>query len=216
MRYQELHDELTSGVVSRSILRWATRLLEDVAAGRSAVRAVRHPLGFVCLPVERGGARGVCVHLWSGDLPSAGNTTSEVHCHSWDLVSYVLYGQVRNELVGVTDRETGATHRVLEVVSAGGVDDIHPTGRTVTYTEGAAGVYRTGDVYTLPAGVFHRSVIPEGTDTATIALGDGRPGAADLSLGPLGTRSHRVTRERCDDEETARAARLAADHLART
>ncbi|GII65736.1 hypothetical protein Skr01_58210 [Sphaerisporangium krabiense] len=216
MKYQELHDELTSGAVSPSVPRRVLGLLEDIAAGRSAIRAVRHPLGFVCLPVARGGACGVCLHLWSADLPRAGNTTSEVHCHSWDLVSYVLYGQVRNELVGVTDSATGATHQLMRVVSAGGVDNLSPTGRTVTFREGAAGVYRAGDVYTMPAGVFHRSVIPDGVDTATIALGSGRPGAADLSLGPLGTRSHRVTRERCDDEETARAARLAADHLART
>jgi hypothetical protein len=216
MRFQELYDELTSGAIPRTPPRWTLRLLEDIAAGRSAIRAVRHPLGFVCLPVERGGERGVCVHLWSGDLPSAAATTSQVHCHSWDLVSYVLYGQVRNELVSVADSGAGATHRVFEVVSAGAVDSISPTGRTVRYSPGASAVYHAGEVYTLPAGVFHRSVIPEGTDTATIALGSGRPGTADLSLGPLGTRSHRVTRERCDDEETARAARLATERLVRT
>ncbi|WP_405151538.1 hypothetical protein OG589_20970 [Sphaerisporangium sp. NBC_01403] len=219
MKYQDLYDELTSGAVPSTLPRRTLRMLEDIASGRSAIRAIRHPLGFMCLPVERGGGHGgehgVCVHLWSGSFPSTGVTTSEVHCHSWDLVSYVLYGQVRNELASVADSGAGATHRVFEVVSAGGVDSISPTERTVRYTGGRSGVYRAGDVYTLPAGVFHRSVVPEGTDTATIALGSGRHGT-DLSLGPLSSRSHRVTRERCDDEETARAARLAAEHLART
>ncbi|WP_214411103.1 hypothetical protein [Sphaerisporangium fuscum] len=215
MKYQELYDELTSGTVSRGLRRWVLCLLDDIAAGRSPIKAVRHPLGFVCLPVERGGENGVCVHLWSGELRRAGRTTSDVHCHSWDLVSYILYGQVRNEIATVDD-DGAATHRVLEVVSAGDVDSISPTGRLVRYIGGVSGTYGAGEVYSLPAGVFHRSVIPEGTETATIALGSGRAGASDLSLGPLDTRPHRVTRQRCDDEETARAARLAAEHMART
>ncbi|WP_248964924.1 hypothetical protein [Sphaerisporangium perillae] len=215
MKYQELYDELTSGPVSRALPRRALRLLRDIAAGAFAITAVRHPLGFVCLPVERSGEHGVCVHLWSADLPSVATTTSEIHCHSWDLISYVLYGQVRNELAAVADSGARATHQVFEVVSEGDVDSIRPTGRIVTYTPGASAVYGAGQVYTLRAGVFHRSVIPEGTDTATIALGSGRKGTADLSLGPVGTRSHRVVRRHCDDEETARAARLAAEHLAR-
>ncbi|MFC4532919.1 hypothetical protein [Sphaerisporangium dianthi] len=215
MMYHDLYEELAAGAVPSALPGRALRLLLDIAAGRSAIRAVRHPLGFVCLPVERSGEHGVCVHLWSDDLPGVAATTSEIHCHSWDLVSYVLFGQVRNELAAIADRGPGASHRVFEVLSAGEVDSIRPTGRTVTYAPGASVAYRAGEVYTLRAGVFHRSVIPEGTVTATIALGSGRPGMADLSLGPLGTRAHRVVRRRCDDEETARAARLAAEHLAR-
>ncbi|MGW4641205.1 hypothetical protein ACWEN6_21960 [Sphaerisporangium sp. NPDC004334] len=215
MRYDDLYAELASGAAPRALPGRVLRLLRDIAAGRSAIRAVRHPLGFLCLPVERSGEHGVCVHIWSTDVPSVATTTSGVHCHSWDLISYVLFGQVRNELATVADRAAGASHRVFEVVSAGDVDSIRPTGRTVSYAPGASSLYGAGEVYTLRAGVFHRSVIPEGTDTATIALGNGRPGMADLSLGPLGTRPHRVVRRRCDDEETARAARLAAEHLAR-
>ncbi|MFC4585620.1 hypothetical protein [Sphaerisporangium corydalis] len=215
MRYRELYAALASGAVPDALPGWTLGLLRDIAGGRSAIRGVRHPLGFVCLPVARG-EYGVCVHVWSGGLLRAGTTTSEVHCHGWDLASYVLYGRMLNELARVTDGAGDATHRVFAVVSSDGVDDITPTGRTVRYTGGTPEAYHAGQAYTLPAGVFHRSVIPEGVETATVAVAVMRAGAADLSLGPLGARPHRVTRERCDDEGTARAARLAAEHLART
>ncbi|HUR05723.1 MAG TPA: hypothetical protein VM347_24480, partial [Nonomuraea sp.] len=66
---------------------------------------------------------------------------------------------------------------------------------------------------TLPAGRFHSSVVPEGGEAATIALGRGRPGSRDLSLGPLGTGAHHVSRQPLDEEETALAVRLIAAHL---
>jgi hypothetical protein len=192
----------------RELVPWT---LEALEAGR--VRGVRHPLGFVCLPLERDGGDGVCLHLWSGAFGHAGSTTSGIHCHSWDLVSHVLYGQVRNVHVMVTDAGRDATHRVFEVVSSAGGDRITPTGRTVRHETGLVEVFGAGDTYTLAAGRFHSSVVPEGGEAATIALGRGSPGSRDLSLGPLGTGGHLVSRQPLDDEETALAVRLIADHL---
>ncbi|WP_219464341.1 hypothetical protein [Nonomuraea rhizosphaerae] len=183
------------------------------ALSKGGLRAVRHPLGFVCLPLERDGGDGVCLHLWSGAFGPAASTTSGIHCHSWDLVSHVLYGQMRNVHVLVTDAGRDATHRVFEVVSSAGGDRITPTGRTVRHETGLVEVFGAGDTYTLAAGRFHSSVVPEGGEAATIALGSGRPGSRDLSLGPLDTAGHHVFRQPLDDEETALAVRLMADHL---
>src|SRR4051812_8770115 len=99
MKYHDLLDELRAGG-GRG---WALGVLNEIAEGRSDVTAVRHPLGFLCLPLERAGEYGVCVHIWSATARHAGNTTSQIHCHSWDLVSHVLYGQVRNVHAVVTD-----------------------------------------------------------------------------------------------------------------
>lgn len=217
MRYDEIHTEMTRGSPRDRLPGWALGLLRDIAAGRSPIRAVRHPLGFVCLPVERTGDAGVCVHIWSDALPRSSATTSQVHCHSWDLTSFVLYGQVRNVRAEVVDADAGsATHRVCAVISTPDGDEIEPTGRTVRHLPGRTEVYGAGDTYTLPAGVFHSSVVPAGGDAATIAVGVGRPGRVDLSLGPLSTARHRVTRYRCDLDETRRAALTAAANLTGT
>lgn len=199
--------------VYQQLARGQARPWALAALSGTGIRAVRHPLGFVCLPLERDGGDGVCLHLWSATFAHAANTTSGIHCHSWDLFSHVLYGQVHNVHVEVTDAVRDATHRVFEVVSTADGDRITPTGRTVRQETGLVEVFGPGDTYTLPAGRFHSSVVPEGGEAATIALGRGRPGSRDLSLGPLGGRDHHVSRQPLDEEETALAVRLIAAHL---
>ncbi|GII54054.1 hypothetical protein Pth03_24430 [Planotetraspora thailandica] len=209
-KYHDLLYELREG---RGVRGWALGVLGEIAEGRSGLTAVRHPLGFLCLPLEREGDYGVCVHIWSATVRHAGNTTSEVHCHSWDLISHVLYGRVRNVHAVVTDAARDATHRVFEVTSSPEGDLLRPTGRTVTYATGRVEEFGPGDTYTLKAGVFHSSVISDEGEAATVALGRGRPGLADLSLGPLDMPLHHVERERCDAGETVQAAVLARRSL---
>ncbi|SES77549.1 hypothetical protein [Nonomuraea wenchangensis] len=203
MSYRDVRRRLTAGQARE----WALEALQR------PLSAVRHPLGFVCLPLERDGDEGVCVHLWTGSLVHAESTTSQIHCHSWDLFSHVLYGQIRNVHVIVADAGAEATHRVFEVVSDASGDRISPTGRTVRHTTGLVEVFGPGDTYTLPAGRFHSSVVPEGGEAATIALGRGRPGSHDLSLGPLDAGPHRVSRQHLDPGETALAVRLVTARL---
>ncbi|GAA1707818.1 hypothetical protein AB0K40_06015 [Nonomuraea bangladeshensis] len=203
MSYRDVRRRVTAGQARE----WALEALER------PLSAVRHPLGFVCLPLERDGDEGVCVHLWSASLAHAESTTSQIHCHSWDLFSHVLYGQIRNVHVNVTDAGEQATHRVFEVVSDASGDRISPTGRTVRHATGLVEVFGPGDTYTLPAGRFHSSVVPEGGEAATVALGRGRPGSHDLSLGPLDAGPHRVSRQPLDPGETALAVRLVTAHL---
>ncbi|WP_019630648.1 hypothetical protein [Actinomadura atramentaria] len=185
---------------------WARGLLLRAADGEP-VPAVHHPLGFVCLPVERDGGAGVCLHVWSSRLPGAVPTTSSIHCHSWDLVSYVLFGEVGNRLPEVAAPEGRPTHRLFQVVSGPGGDELLPTDRTVRHGAGSAERFGAGAVYRLPAGMFHESVVGGAGDAATIALGAERPGLPNLSLGPLGGAAHRVARRPCGGEALRTVAR---------
>jgi hypothetical protein len=217
MRYTDIRGEIARGTAADTVPRWARRVLGDIAEGRLPVSAVKHPLGFLCLPLERSGDLGVCLHIWSPELELVEATTSGVHCHSWELVSFVLYGSVRNTRAQVADTPPagpdGATHRLFEVVSRGEVDELRATGRTVRYSPGDTSTHGTGEVYTLPAGVFHSTNIEGGPEAATVALGRVRADGDDLSLGPLDTPSHRMRRVRCDPDETARVALHSARHL---
>jgi hypothetical protein len=218
LRYEELYQEIAHGSAAGSLPGWALGVLHDITEGRRRVTAVRHPLGFLCLPIERRnsptGRLGVCLHLWSPWLARATATTSLVHCHSWDLISFVLYGEVRNVPARIQDTADGATHRVFEVFSHGDTDEIVATGRTVGYRPGAAREHHGGEVYSLPAGVFHSTEIGGDLNAATVALGhQTRPGE-DRSLGDLDTPTHHVRRMRCGPLETTRAALLTAERLA--
>jgi hypothetical protein len=209
--YAELHAAISAGAAEQVVPRWAAGYLGAVAAGQTPARAVRHPLGFLCLPAWRGNGLGICVHIWTGEGPPAGPTTSAVHAHSWDLISYVLFGRVRNRIVRVSD--TGAdprtntahepTHRVFEIHTGPVVDALRRTARLVRWHTDAIDDHGRGEVYTLPSGVFHTTVV-DGY-AATVALGRDRPGAVDLSLGGVHTTDHLVRRERCDPEQTRKA-----------
>ncbi|TDD27616.1 hypothetical protein E1287_34165 [Actinomadura sp. KC06] len=218
MRYEEIRREIDAGTAARTLPAWAGRVLDDVAAGRSPVPALRHPLGFVCLPVERDGDFGVCLHIWTPEVRPAPSTTSLVHCHSWDLLSFVLYGTVRNVRMDIRtntgEEPAEATQQIFEVVSQGDVDELRATGRAVQYSPGRSSAHRTGESYTLPAGVFHTTLIEDGKEAATVALGRQTPGSGDLSLGPLDTPTHRVHRSRSDHADTVRALRRSARSIA--
>ncbi|MDL4820594.1 hypothetical protein [Actinomadura opuntiae] len=235
MRYDEIRGDIRAGRAARTLPAWAGRVLEDVVAGRSPVPAVRHPLGFLCLPVERGGDFGVCLHIWTPEVRPVPSTTSPVHCHSWDLLSFVLYGTVRNVRMDVREGPgqageglgeagegpgeagaavPGSTGQVFEVVSRGDVDELRATGRAVRYRSGPSAAHRTGESYTLPAGVFHSTLIEDGLDAATVALGRQTPGGGDLSLGPMDVPTHQVRRARCDPGDTVRALLRSARRIA--
>ncbi|GAB2817567.1 hypothetical protein GCM10022221_14270 [Actinocorallia aurea] len=205
MRYAELHRRCEAGSAPE-IARWAHGVLTDASEG--GIDGVLHPLGFLCLPVERTSGTGVCVHLWSPELPPAPSTTSLWHCHSWDLLSLLLYGTLRNTLAGLAD---GPDLRVFRVVSAAGGDTLEATARTVRAEPSDGGTFTRGDVYRLPAGAFHRTEVAG--EAATVALGADRPGGHDLTLGAPDLRSHRVRRRRGDPRQTARLARRAAELL---
>ncbi|MGI5215724.1 hypothetical protein, partial [Plantactinospora sp. CA-290183] len=202
--YPELHREIGRGTGSGLVYAWVVDVLTEIADGRRQLRAVRHPLGFICLPVDRSGDDGICVHLWPAERPAVAPLTSAMHSHSWDLLSQVLYGEVRNEIVQVTDVAAEPTHRIYEVHSRGDLDEVLATPRLVRARTGTVETHGAGASYALPAGSFHTSEVPDGVEAATVALGRTAPGAWDLSLGPLRGQTHRTRRERCDAAETAR------------
>ncbi|MGH3909848.1 MAG: hypothetical protein ACRDRM_03360 [Pseudonocardiaceae bacterium] len=220
MNYPDVFREIQQRTAGARIPARVIAAMTEVAAGRRRMTAVRHPLGFVCLPVQRRGVYGICVHLWTEERPELEVTTSPMHSHSWDLLSYVLYGEVRNQLVHVTDAPgTGTdepsvpTHRLFEVLSDGDTDEICPTARLVRCEPGPMQSTRTGGTYRLAAGEFHMTVVPGEAEAATVVLGHARTDAVDLSLGPLTTRRHRVSRRPCTVPETAQAAGLVARRL---
>ncbi|MGI5202660.1 hypothetical protein ACQEU6_13950 [Spirillospora sp. CA-108201] len=218
MRYEEIREEIHAGTAARTLPAWAGRILggvlDDAAAGLSSPPAVRHPLGFLCLPLERSGDFGVCLHIWTPEVRPAPSTTSLVHCHSWDLLSFVLYGTVRNVRMDVGEASGTGTQQVFEVVSQGDLDELRATGRAVRCAPAKSSTHQTGESYTLPAGVFHSTLIEDGRDAATVALGRQTPGGGDLSLGPLDVPSHKVRRSRSDHADTVRALRRSARRIA--
>ena len=189
-------------------------LLADILAGRHRLAAVRHPLGFCCLPVVRDGDLGVCIHVWVRAAPGAELTTSTVHCHSWELLSFVLYGRVTHALFEIEDDDSGPG-RVVEVISSGDLDRLRPTSRRVHCHERERREIGAGDRFRLSGGQFHSSVVQDGAEAATVVL-SWTVGTVDLSIGPPDVVDHQVRRQVCDPAETAQIVRAALAGLAAT
>ncbi|SCL25510.1 hypothetical protein [Micromonospora inyonensis] len=215
MSYADLEREIDRGTRPELLRDWVLDVLDDVAERRRPLRAVRHPLGFTCLPVNRTGADGICVHAWPAEPPAVRPTTSTMHSHSWDLLSHVLHGRIRNELIEVTEVPADPAWRVYEVHSRGDVDEMAATDRLVTAAPATVETHSAGNSYALRAGGFHTSDVDPGQPAVTVVLGRATPGLCDLSLGAVDGRSHRVRRDRCDAAETARTAREIARLVAR-
>jgi hypothetical protein len=211
--YGSLHRAMGGGRAQQDIPRWAYGVLDAFTQHRTSIVGVRHPLGFICLPIERTGEAGICVHVWSEHLMRASPTTSTIHAHSWNLISYVLYGCVRNEVIDVIDAPEGAAYRVFEVRSSGDLDELRATPRLVRSEVRTTEFKCPGDIYSLAAGAFHTTVVHG--EAATVALGSSRRGMLDLSLGEITRKTHRIRRQRCDRDETAHAARVVIEWLTR-
>lgn len=90
------------------------RFRSTLASGRRTLRAVRHPIGFVCRSVLCDGSDGVCVHVFGAPEAKPDGFVPQVCCHGYDLTSTGLRGE--------------PTHRVFEVHSdPSGVDELRPT-----------------------------------------------------------------------------------------
>jgi hypothetical protein len=215
-------DVLSAAIVAGlddAVERWVLATVAEVTARRTPFAAVHHPLGFLCLPVVRLPDIGVCVHLWSHRRYPASVSTSPIHCHSWDLVSYVLYGAVRNDVldvVPVAAAEEG-THRVFEVHSGDDGDEVRATECVVRCTGTTIRYARAGEAYTLTSGEFHTTTgSDDADDAATVVIGRTRPGAIDRSLGALHTPTHRVRRAHADPATTRAALRAVTRRLKRS
>jgi hypothetical protein len=205
MNYAEMIH--TTTVPSRLIAS-ALRAVRDVAGGASDLRAVRHPLGFACFPIARRAGGGICVHVWRPGIQPARLTTSEIHAHSWDLLSHVLSGELHNMHLTVLDDEP--TYRVFEVHSGDSGDELRATARLVSCRTAERDVYRRGDTYSLEAGSFHATVA---SAAITVVVGVARAGLVDLSLGAIDGCSHVVHREQYDRAASARIARVVAEQV---
>jgi len=200
-----------SGEIPDEVRERALQAVLHVAEGTSALRAVRHPLGFLCFPIERHHLGGVCVHVWSPELPGAAPTTSEIHAHSWDLVSFVLHRELWNERVTIVDGESA--YRVFEVHSDDGDrDELRATSRLIGCRVLTRDLSPRGSTYALEAGRFHQTIATEAT---TIAVGISHRECHDLRLGPVDCGTHIVRRRQCDQQASVAAARIVTAQLSR-
>jgi hypothetical protein len=193
---------------------WATAVLAEIRGGSRSPPAIKHPLGFICIQLYRTAGWGLCIHVWKSPMVPASLTTSPIHSHSWDLFSQVLCGRLENIEICVADASPYPTHRILEVTSLHGTDQIRPTQRLVCWTRTDSVYIGAGENYSLPAGTFHVSRPSEVGLTATVLLAEDRYASPELALGRLDSCDHVIARQACPPREMQATVDVALRGLA--
>lgn len=178
-------------------------------AGREFIKAgpvpVRHPLGFLCFPMYRARAFGICLHVWSDELRIDPPTTSQVHAHSWDLISYVVAGELRNDLISVVPDRLKPTHQICAISPGREGDEISPTGQLVNWRLMASERIAAGQFYSIKSGFFHTTTAL--AETATLVVADNQDSSPELSLAGKSIQPHKVIRRLGEPEDIKIAAR---------
>ncbi|HZD71893.1 MAG TPA: hypothetical protein VFA45_24150 [Actinomycetes bacterium] len=196
-------DELHSGAVA---------LLREIAVSRASFAAVRHPLGFIYATLLREGPTALRLHIWLAGLARPRLTTSPIHDHTWQLMSYVICGELENHIVEIND-SAEPTHRVFEIKGAGGADRLRPTDRLVRFRVASVQRVQARERYTIEAGRFHFTEVSSDRTVATLVLAERKAPVPERSLGPRHLSEHQTTREACPPGELRSAAARVLDTL---
>ena len=135
---------------------WVRRFLEQIAEGERAPAAKLHPLGFHCIPVYRADDFGLCVHGWLPGAQRETSPTSDMHMHTFDMISMVLHGNVINKELDLVD-EGPQRYRIFEIRKDGSedVDVFTDTGFDTAVREHDPAKISAGEKYAIGSGVYH-------------------------------------------------------------
>src|SRR5690606_11815666 len=120
-----------------------------------------HPRGFYFSSQPLGYHKEFRYHFWpSPQGDSSGLDDGEIHDHRFDLGSFVLAGQISNEIYTFEPQDDGPVE-VVEVRyptgDAVGWSYLSRTGISGRYCVVSSQQYGAGDVYRVPAGTIHRA-----------------------------------------------------------
>jgi hypothetical protein len=150
----------------------------------AAWKAVWHPLGFMDIELFSDSSDILRLHIWSHIPGSYCSSGLSIHKHDWSMSSRVLCGSIENRIYELSEQEP-PTHRVYEIEYRGTGNRLRATRHTVHCRLKESRTFHAGNAYTLPPGLFHEIVLPDGSITATLVRGIRHPGVRNEVLGSL-------------------------------
>ena len=198
---------------SASARRWVRRFLEQIAEGERTPAAKLHPLGFHCIPVYRADDFGLCVHGWLPGAERETSPTSDMHMHTFDMISMVLHGNVINKELDLVD-EGPRRYRIFEIRKDGGedVDVFTDTGLDTAVREREPHKVSAGETYAIKNSVYHSAdeTVQSQDFTVTLMLAqnwDKGPQRTLVELGRADMIPLRYERRLLSRDATRKAAR---------
>lgn len=192
----------------------AMSVLREIARGRSC-DAFAHPLGFIYLPLLRMPDATLRLHIWPNGrrvVPTGAGEVSPMHDHTWDMISHVIWGELRNVIVSVVEDADAPTHRVFEIHGDGAVDDIRPTDTVVRIVGEGEDKVSVGQTYRMGSDLIHRTEPGPGV-VATLVAARRTSKRVERALGPLELHGYRSERQICPPRRVVAAAEAVLEAL---
>ena len=139
-----------------------------LASAVSARDVAWHPTGFVVGKLRVSEHGTLRLHVWPDDARVYGEPHWPVHDHVFSLESLVLVGAVVSREHEVVDDPAGSMRRWAVDYGPGRDSRLVPEGEPVTMRPAAPITTRAGEAYSVDAGRFHASTVPEGQLAATL------------------------------------------------
>lgn len=144
-------------------------ILEHIARNADAVVATYHPLGFIHSKLAEYGNRTLRLHVW-GPYGEAQSPAWTVHDHAFSFESLVIAGSITNVYYDFVSSDDAAAGRLYRVEYKERKSVMTPTTRVGRLAVQRSIVSRRNTQYTVHAGQFHETVMPEGTIASTVVL----------------------------------------------
>jgi hypothetical protein len=159
------------GEDAASVRHRVRRFLMEIAKGERAPRAKLHPLGFHCIPVYRSADFGLCVHGWLPGSERERSPTSDMHMHTFDMISMVLHGDVINVELDLVDAGS-ARYRIFEIRKDGGedVDVFTDTGMETAVSKREPAKISAGRKYAIARNIYHSAYETVRNEDFTVTL----------------------------------------------
>lgn len=165
-----------------TLLRENVRELQHVLSQRPILR---HPLGFLQMPLGEIEGRRIRIHFWRSDCYCPRYPYWPLHAHPYPLRSLVLCGAVHQIAYSIDTAPTVPTHRIYEVDYEANGSTRRPTDHLVNAIPTYSYVCSTGSYYDIPIAEYHQTM-PHASPGITLVV-TGRTGESPARvLGDVG------------------------------
>lgn len=144
---------------------------------------VWHPLGFVMATLMSEGKEKIRLHLWPTQFQKVQKPTWLIHDHFFDLVSWVLCGEIKNIEYKKSNLE--ATHELYSVTYDSNGSILTKLDLGISLNIQSEEIIQESGSYAIKSGILHQSISNSENTTVTVCHTIDVRGESPLVVGKL-------------------------------
>lgn len=144
---------------------------------------VWHPLGFIFCKLSEEGERKIRLHIWPNNKERMQKPAWLIHNHMFDLKSWVVSGEIENTEYLVVEGKPN--YRVYNARYEKDGSVLYRTESLICLKVNRRLLLSAGEVYEVPSGAFHQSVMSSESTTVTVCETINQPNISPIIAGEI-------------------------------